>query len=102
VRYVGGVKLGAGGLVRAYTDAIATAMKDAELVERIPMTTVDVVTDYADGDRVRRWAEGEGYEVVDTAYEASVRTRIRMPADRVAAGTAAVTDITQGRAVVAG
>jgi uncharacterized YigZ family protein len=30
VRYFGGVKLGAGGLVRAYTDAVAQALLDAE------------------------------------------------------------------------
>lgn len=36
VRYFGGVKLGAGGLVRAYTDAIALAVAGAEKVERIP------------------------------------------------------------------
>ena len=35
VRYYGGIKLGAGGLVRAYTDAIATAMQLAERIERI-------------------------------------------------------------------
>ena len=40
VRYFGGVKLGAGGLVRAYTDAIATALMQAERVERIASTTL--------------------------------------------------------------
>lgn len=35
VRYFGGVKLGAGGLVRAYTDAVAGALLTAEKIERI-------------------------------------------------------------------
>ncbi|MFT4192640.1 MAG: YigZ family protein, partial [Comamonas sp.] len=35
VRYFGGVKLGAGGLVRAYTDAIAQALLQAEKIPRI-------------------------------------------------------------------
>jgi len=33
VRYFGGVKLGAGGLVRAYTDAVAQALQQAEKIE---------------------------------------------------------------------
>ena len=35
VRYWGGVKLGAGGLVRAYTDCIAQALLTAEKIERV-------------------------------------------------------------------
>ena len=35
VRYYGGIKLGSGGLVRAYTDAVASALKQATRIERI-------------------------------------------------------------------
>ena len=39
VRYYGGVKLGAGGLVRAYTDCIAQALLKAEMIEIVPTRT---------------------------------------------------------------
>jgi uncharacterized YigZ family protein len=53
VRYYGGVKLGAGGLVRAYTDAIAHALKDAPRVERIAQARFTVEVGYPDETRVR-------------------------------------------------
>jgi uncharacterized YigZ family protein len=98
VRYYGGVKLGAGGLVRAYTDAIATALRDAPLVERVPETTVGVEVDYADGERVRHWAELDGFAIVDSAYGATVSLSIRMPVTAVVDARAALLDLTQGRA----
>ncbi|GIT80558.1 hypothetical protein LLS1_22270 [Leifsonia sp. LS1] len=101
VRYFGGVKLGAGGLVRAYTDAIATALQGAEIVERVPGTTIIVTVDYADAERVRRWADGEGFAVPDTAYEEAVRLTIMLPARRAQEATATIRDLTGGRARVA-
>ncbi|UAJ78369.1 YigZ family protein [Leifsonia sp. ZF2019] len=101
VRYFGGVKLGAGGLVRAYTDAIATALQGAEIVERVPETTLIVTVDYADAERVRRWADGEDFAVPDTAYEEAVRLTIMLPARRAQETTATIRDLTGGRARVA-
>lgn len=60
VRYYGGVKLGAGGLVRAYTDAIAAALLTAQRVERIEHARLTVEVGYADEARIRRWVEQSG------------------------------------------
>ncbi|WP_349864104.1 YigZ family protein [Leifsonia sp. WHRI 6310E] len=98
VRYFGGVKLGAGGLVRAYTDAIATALLDAEVIERIPETTLAVTADYADAERIRRWADGEGLTVPDVAYGESVRLTLVLPEARSAEAVDAIRDLTGGRA----
>lgn len=101
IRYYGGVKLGAGGLVRAYTDAIAAALKDAERVERIAYATLDIEVDYADEPRVRRWIEskaGEGCTLADTRYGALARLVIRLPASLRASAIATLRDATHGRA----
>jgi uncharacterized YigZ family protein len=98
VRYFGGVKLGAGGLVRAYTDAIATALLDAEVIERIPETTLAVTADYADAERIRRWADGEGFTVPDVAYGESVRLTLVLPEARSTEAADAIRDLTGGRA----
>lgn len=100
VRYFGGVKLGAGGLVRAYTDAIATALLDADVIERIPETTVTVTADYADAERIRRWADGEGFAVPTTDYGESVRLSIVLPQSRRAEAVDAIRDSTGARASV--
>ncbi|BFG75548.1 IMPACT family protein [Paraburkholderia terrae] len=99
VRYYGGVKLGAGGLVRAYTDAIATALQDAPRVERIALASLPVEIGYPDEARVRRWIEQENYALEASAYDMNVQLTIRMPVTAVDAAREALRDMTQGRAV---
>ncbi|RKF38470.1 YigZ family protein [Paraburkholderia fungorum] len=98
VRYYGGVKLGAGGLVRAYTDAIASALLDAPRVERIAQVTLIVEVSYADEAKVRRWIEAEGYGLVDSAYGMLVKMTIRLPVNAVEDARLALVDMTQGKA----
>jgi uncharacterized YigZ family protein len=98
VRYYGGVKLGAGGLVRAYTDAIASALIHAERVERIAQAQLAVEIGYPDEARVRRWMEQEGAVLSDSSYGLSVRLTLRMPATKRDAARDALRDLTQGRA----
>ena len=54
VRYFGGVKLGAGGLVRAYTDAVAQALLTASKQPSIALTELRFACDYAQEGLVRR------------------------------------------------
>jgi uncharacterized YigZ family protein len=99
VRYYGGVKLGAGGLVRAYTDAIARVLQDAPRVERIAQTLLTVEIAYPDEARVRRWIEQEGYTLADSGYEMEVRLTVSMPVTAVDGAREALRDMTQGRAL---
>jgi len=101
VRYYGGVKLGAGGLVRAYTDAIAGALKDAPRVERIAFATLAVLVDYADEPRVRRWidqAAADNCSLIDTEYGALAKLVIRLPVTMRESAIATLRDATHGRA----
>lgn len=97
VRYYGGVKLGAGGLVRAYTDAIASALLDAERVERIRHTRFAIEIGYPDEARVRRWIEQAGYALVDSAYGMTVKLVIKLPETAESDAKSALFDLTQGR-----
>ena len=99
VRYYGGVKLGAGGLVRAYTDAIARVLQDAPRVERIAQALLTVEIAYPDEARVRRWIDQEGYTLADSGYEMEVRLTVSMPVTALESARAALRDMTQGRAV---
>ncbi len=99
VRYYGGVKLGAGGLVRAYTDAIAAALKHAERVERIAWATLVVEVDYADEPRVRRWLDQmPDCSLLSSDYGALARLTLRLPASTRDAAEHALRDATHGRA----
>ncbi|TDV14926.1 putative YigZ family protein [Paraburkholderia caballeronis] len=97
VRYYGGVKLGAGGLVRAYTDAIATALQDAPRVERIAQKELVIEIGYPEEARVRHWIEQEGHTLAGSEYGMTVRLTIRLPANVIDAARDALRDVTQGR-----
>lgn len=46
IRYFGGIKLGAGGLVRAYTKSVSKCLKKANIKKLIPGYNVDIIFDY--------------------------------------------------------
>ena len=97
VRYWGGVKLGAGGLVRAYTDCIAQALLTADKVERLAQVELGCELPYELEGRLRRLAEQHGAELVEARHEARVVLRWRLPANVRAAFAAAVNEAAQGR-----
>lgn len=101
VRYYGGIKLGAGGLVRAYTDAIALALKDAALIERVARTEFTVEVNYADEVRVRRWLEQRQYVLVSSTHGTTVKLEIRLPLDQLSAARKELQELTNGRYSVA-
>ncbi|MEA3117441.1 MAG: hypothetical protein QOI13_711 [Paraburkholderia sp.] len=98
VRYYGGVKLGAGGLVRAYADAIASALQHAERIERIAQACLVVEVGYADEARIRRWMAQERVALVSSAYDASVRLVMQIPVTTLAAARETLRDLTLGKA----
>jgi uncharacterized YigZ family protein len=71
-RYFGGVKLGAGGLVRAYSTAVSEVLDTATLVQRVELRAATVEVDHADAGRIdnllREWATTHGAVVDEVAY----------------------------------
>lgn len=47
VRYFGGIKLGAGGLVRAYSKGVKEALNKAELISLVPGKLIEITLDYS-------------------------------------------------------
>lgn len=97
VRYWGGVKLGAGGLVRAYTDCIAQALLTAEKIERVAQVELGCELPYELEGRLRRLAEQHGAVLLDVSHATRVSMRLSMPVTARAAFTAAVDEVAQGR-----
>ena len=95
-RYFGGVKLGKGGLVRAYTGAVQHALREMETVERVTMLDGLVVVAYAQVDAVRRAIERAGGVVAGEEFGAEVVFRIRVPDDCSDALERALLDATVG------
>lgn len=73
VRYFGGIKLGAGGLVRAYTDSVAQALLTAEKIAIIKLRHVICTVPYAMEGMVRREIEAAGASLDHVAHADDVR-----------------------------
>ena len=97
VRYFGGVKLGAGGLVRAYTDAVAQALLTAEKVPLQRMQPLRCAVPYALEGLVRREVEAAGAELLQVEHGSLVRFDLRLPQDQVPVFVARLNDAGQGR-----
>jgi uncharacterized YigZ family protein len=78
VRYWGGIKLGSGGLTRAYGQAISEAAKLAQLMPVEAMCERRVIFSFAEESTVRRFCEQRGVVVLDAQYGDAVALRLRM------------------------
>ena len=97
VRYFGGVKLGAGGLVRAYTDSVAQALLKAEKIERQVMAELECTLPYAQEGLLRREVEASGAQLLDVSHGSQVVARLKMPLSAAAEFRERLNDLTQGR-----
>lgn len=97
VRYFGGVKLGAGGLVRAYTDTIAQALLTAPKVTLQRITTLQCQVPYALEGLLRREIEAAGAELVDVQHGTLVTLQLRLPQTQAAPFVQRINDHGQGR-----
>ena len=79
VRYFGGVKLGAGGLVRAYTDTIAQALLTTPKVTLQRMTTLQCHVPYALEGLLRREIDAAGAELTGVQHGTLVTLQLRLP-----------------------
>ncbi len=77
-RYFGGVLLGTGGLVRAYTQATQAAVQAAELVVVSRCIDLTVRTSYANYESLLRIAADAGAKVLDTAFADVITLHLRM------------------------
>jgi uncharacterized YigZ family protein len=68
-RYFGGVKLGAGGLARAYSGAAKAAVDAARLYPRVRYQTFHLGTEHAEAGRVEAELRGRGVDVVGVEYD---------------------------------
>lgn len=99
-RYFGGIKLGAGGLVRAYSSAVSEALDLATLVDRRLLTGVRVRAPHADAGRLenllREWVQNHAALLDEPAYGDLVLFTLWVPPADLTRLTADVAEASAG------
>lgn len=99
-RYFGGIKLGAGGLVRAYGNAVSEALDHAQLVYRRALTQATIEVSHADAGRfdnlLREWVGHHDATLGETVYGQHAVFEAWIPADQLSALAADVATWSQG------
>lgn len=98
-RYFGGVLLGSGGLVRAYSKAASLALEAAGLARMAEWRRVRVLCSYAQYERVRRLLGNFGAEDQEASFGADVEIGALLPAGSGGSFSARLADLTAGGAM---
>lgn len=83
VRYWGGTKLGAGGLTRAYGQAISDAFKQAELIAIEVLSEIQLAVNFADESQLRRVCDHYQASVLHAVYAERAVLTIKLKANQV-------------------
>jgi uncharacterized YigZ family protein len=97
-RYYGGVKLGAGGLIRAYGGAVGEALDVLGTITRRRFRLATVTVDHQRAGKLQNDLRSTGREVRDVRYAEAVTIEIGLPDADVPAFEAWLADVTAGTA----
>jgi uncharacterized YigZ family protein len=100
VRYFGGVKLGAGGLVRAYSAAVSQAVSQAKLVQVTPKVNLIITIDFSREAKARHLLNQHQGQITNIHYSNAVTMDIELPADELDAFQRELINETAGSAQI--
>ena len=99
-RYFGGVKLGTGGLVRAYTGVLRKALDKAGKYEERDYKSLRFRLPYSKLAKVQKSAGDLGFEIEDTVYEDELIITVKYESEREDSVIAGLTDMLSGSLVI--
>lgn len=82
VRYFGGIKLGAGGLTRAYSTVVGLLVDKMNLVYFVAQTSLSLLADFADEAQVRYLVAQVQGEIVLVEYQQQVKLKIKLAQEK--------------------
>ncbi|MCU1687121.1 MAG: hypothetical protein JWQ81_7860 [Amycolatopsis sp.] len=98
-RYFGGILLGAGGLIRAYGQAVSEALDTVRVAEFRRLRLVEVAVGYERAGRLESDLRNGRYLLRDTRYDDLARFEIGVPAGDLEGFRSWLADLTGGEAV---
>lgn len=99
VRYFGGILLGTGGLVKAYTTAAVGALRSAEIIEYDVYSSVKLSVSYSDYQKICTLLTNLGFRVDNTLYSDNVEITGRVKSTLYNKFNEEIISVTSGRCV---
>jgi len=96
-RYFGGTKLGTGGLVKAYGDAVREVLKEVKVAALLPTTTLMFITPYRLYDQVVRLIEAHHGQVLDTEFLEEITVNVRFKDEELESFTSQLSNLSAGQ-----
>ena len=97
-RYFGGVLLGTGGLVRAYSKAVQEGLRNSTVIEKKYGYSLSVTTDYTGIGKIQYIAGERSLPILDSEYTDKVVLKLLVPDDQIEEVKKTITEGTNGRA----
>ena len=99
-RYFGGVLLGTGGLVRAYTKAVQEGLAQSVIAVEREGIRLMLALEYSDVDRVLNYLKGTGINIDKSDYGADVTMEVICAIEKKEVLTKELTELTAGRILI--
>jgi uncharacterized YigZ family protein len=99
-RYFGGILLGKGGLVRAYSGGVKLALESLTLAQHVPTADLAVVIDYAHVTPVQRLLPEFEAKIQGEDYGADVTYHLRLPEEHAPALQQRLVELTNGQVLI--
>lgn len=77
-RYFGGILLGTGGLVRAYSEATLKAIENSEIVEKVYGNVLNIEIEYKDLDNIKYYLKNENINIENINYGEKILLKIEL------------------------
>ena len=96
-RYFGGIKLGKGGMVKAYTRAVQSALEQLEKTEKIDWRELQISFDYAQLSGIERLLPDLEVEIIDRQFSDQICLQLKFPAEQAQKLREQLTNLTAGK-----
>ena len=82
-RYFGGILLGTGGLVRAYSEAVQEALNKSTFVEKIKGYRAEIEVEYNELENLKYYLKQDDIRIIDSLYEKNVVLKVDIAKEKV-------------------
>lgn len=100
-RFFGGTKLGTGGLVRAYSGGVRSALAELPLREKVPLRSLQLKGAYHWISALDKLLPSYEAKVTERAFDADVTWHVTVPEERLDALVAALSELSRGEIRIA-